>query len=247
VIRLAHVIPVARAALLDLVRRRDVAVAGIFTAALLALLAGARAVGLENPATGTLLLNLGLTLAVGAAHLMTLLLGARQFPEELENRTLYPLLARPVRRAEVLAGKWIACVLAGTGLYAVLTLAVLALAPRLEFYDHRTGFQMVALQIPALMTVAAWAMLLSLLLPKGPAVLIAGVMTFASGALLRLAAAFWLVRLLPDVSKLDLALRYTDGIGPLPVSDVILLAGGAAIWILLGLAAAAQLFAGKRL
>lgn len=246
-IQIAHAMPVARAALLDLGRRHDLAVAGIFLFLLGLLLAAARVVGLENPATGTFLMNLSLTLVVGLAQAMTLWLAARQFPEELENRTLYPLLARPIRRAEVLVGKWMACSLAGIGLYAAMTLVVWVLAPHLEPYDEWTGAQMVALQVPVLMTVAAWSMALSLLLPKGPAILVAGVFVFAVGPLARLGDVFWLVRLLPDVSRLDLVLRYTDGIGPLSAREGILLATSALIWTLLGLTAGAHLFARKKL
>jgi len=247
VIRLSPAISVARAALLDLARRRDLAVAGIFMAAMLLLLAVARGIGIEDPATGTFLLNLGLSSAAGLAWIMVLLLAARQFPEELENRTLYPLLARPVHRAEVLAGKWIACALAGMGLYAAMTLPVLLLAPRLESYDNLTALQMVALQGPALMAIAAWSMAFSLLLPKGPALLVSGALVFAAGPLRRFGEDAFPLWLLPDVSRLDLVLRYTDGIGPLPALDVARLVVCALVWTLLGLSAGAWLFGRKKL
>ena len=37
---------------------------------------------------------------------------ARQIPAERENRTIFPLLAKPVTRAQVVAGKFLGCWLA---------------------------------------------------------------------------------------------------------------------------------------
>ena len=246
-IRWAHVGSVARAALLDLRRRRDFAVAGGLLGVLALLLAGGRAMGVEDPATGTFLLNLGLSLAAGTAQVLTLLLAARQFPEEVENRTLYPLLARPVGRTEILLGKWGGCLLAGAGMYAVMVLAVFLLVPRLEFYDPRTGVQMVVLQGLGLATVASWSMAISLVLPRGPAMLVSGVLVFAAGPVMRWGSGICPVRLLPEPARLNLVLRYTDGMGPLSLGELLLLVASAALWILLGLAAGSWLLRRKAL
>ena len=240
-------IPLARAALLDMVRRRDIAVAGIFLFALLAFLAAARAVGIETPATGTFLLNMSLDLVAMLTQLVTLVLAARQFPEEFENRTIYPLLARPVRRAEVVVGKWMACAAAGMALYLAMVLAVWLLAPRMEFYDGRTFLQTIFLQGFVLATMAAWSMALSLVLPKGPAILVSGFLVLGAGPLTRLVGDGWLDRWVPDLSKLNLTLRYTDGVGPLPADELTLLALGALIWVALGLVSGLYLFERKNL
>jgi len=240
-------ISLARAALLDMVRRKDLAVAGLFLFAWLAFLAAARTVGVENPATGTFLLNLSLDGVALLAQIVTLVLAARQFPEELENRTIYPLMARPVRRADVLVGKWMACSVAGMTLYAGMVLAVLALAPRMEFYDGWTYLQAIVLQGFVLATVAAWSMALSLGLPKGPAILVSVFLVFVVGPLIRLGGVGGLGRWVPDLTKLNLTLRYTDGIGPLPALDWVLLATGALIWMGLGLMAGIFLLERKNL
>ena len=246
-IRWAHVEPVVRAGLLDLRRRRDFAVAGGLLGALVLLLAGGRVMGVEDPATGTFLLNLGLSLAAGAAQVLTLVLAARPFPEEMENRTLYPLLARPVGRTEILLGKWGCCLLAGVGMYAVLTGAVFLLAPRMEFYDPRTGVQMVALQGLALATVASWTMAISLVLPRGLALLVSGGVAFAAGPVMRWGGGICPVRLLPEPARLNLVLRYTDGMGSLSLGELSRLAAGAGLWIVLGLAAGSWLLRRKSL
>ena len=240
-------IAVARAALLDMVRLKDLAVAGIFLIALLAFLAVARSGGIEHPATGTFLLNMAMDLVALVAQISTLALAARLFPDEIENRTIYPLLARPVRRADVLVGKWMACAAAGMALYGAMVLAVLALAPRMEFYDGGTCVQTIVLQGFALATVAAWSMAISLGLPRGAAILVSGFLAFGAGPLARLGGGVWLGRWVPDLGKLNLTLRYTDGIGPLPAVDLAMLGIGAGIWIALGLAAGMYLFERKNL
>lgn len=246
-IRWTQVEAVVRAGLLDLRRRRDFAVAGGLLGALVLLLAGGRAMGVADPATGTFLLNLGLSLAAGTAQVLTLVLAARPFPEELENRTLYPLLARSVDRTEILLGKWGCGLLAGVGMYAVLTGAVFVLAPRMEFYDPRTGVQMVVLQGLALATVASWSMAFSLVLPRGPALLVSGVLAFAAGPVMRWGSGICPVRLLPEPARLNLVLRYTDGMGPLSPGELMRLAAAAGLWIVLGLAAGSWLLRRKAL
>ena len=245
--RAGHVGAVARAALLDMVRRRDLAVAGMFLGALLAFLSAARVVGVEDPATGTFLLNLAMDLVALVAQVATLLLAARQFPEEMENRTIHPLLARPVGRGEVVAGKWAACAVAGVALYGAMAGAVLALAPRMESYDGGTCAQAIVLQGFLLAAVAAWAMAISLALPRGLAILVAGVGVWGVGLLARWGGGEGIWRWAPDLTRLDLTLRYTDGVGPLPALDWVFLAGGAAVWILLGLTAGMWLFGRKPL
>lgn len=231
---------IARATLLESLRRRDLTVLAIGMTLLLAFLGAARWVGLEQPAVGTFLLNLSLTLVLVSAHLITLLISARQLPEELEQRTLYPLLARPIRRMDVLLGKWIACACMGIGLCAALLTPVLILVPQLEFYDHRTLIQLVALQVPALMLTAAIPQCLVLILPRGLALFGSLLIVFGADYWVRFGPRFPLIYLIPNPARLNLALRYTDGIGPLSAGQWTILFWAALLWTfgLLGLAVA---------
>jgi ABC-type transport system involved in multi-copper enzyme maturation permease subunit len=236
------VLVIARASWLELVRRKDLAVAGMFLMGLLLLLGAARLVGFEHAAAGTLLLNLSLTVVTAMAQIMTLVMAARQFPEELEQRTLHPLLARPVRRAEVVLGKWAACALAGLAIFALMNACVLPLTPRMEDYHTATLAQHLLLQVPALTTIAALSLMLTLLWPKGIAVLVASLLTFGIGPVLRRLDGAWLGMLWPDPGRLNLILRYTDGIGPLPALDATLLLLSGFLWTLGLLWAAITLF-----
>lgn len=54
-----------------------------------------------------------------ATALTVIVLAARQLPREFENRTIYPLLAKPISRFTFLAGKLLGVMLAGCFCYAL--------------------------------------------------------------------------------------------------------------------------------
>ncbi len=222
--------PIIRATLLEAVRRREMGVVLILMGAMLALLLAARVVGLERPAAGTLLLNLGLTLTVMAAHLVTLLVAARQLPQEMEQRTLYPLLARPIARHVMVGAKWAAAAVVGTGFFYLFVLPVWWLVPRLECYDSRTLVQLLVLQPPALMLTAAIAILTSVYLPRALAVTVALLVVFGTDYIVRWATRWPVLVWIPNPMRLNLVLRYTDGIGPLSSVEFAALATWTLLW-----------------
>lgn len=210
-----------RASLLSFVRQRVVQVPFILMAlfSLFALAIGR--IGIESPAAGTFLLNLGLSAAWLAGHLLALLLAVRQWPEEIEHRTLYPLLARPVDRALLLAGKWLACALAGTLATSAFMLLAWFATPHLEPCHPVLWIQQLVLLPFSIAMLCALAMWMSLWMPRGVAVL-AGILMLLAGAIPgkiagRIAAPWleWLVLYLPDVARLNLVTRYTDGVAAL--------------------------------
>jgi len=237
-----HILLIARAAGLEMLRRRDLAVLGLFAIILLGFLAIARAVGFDNPATGTLVLNLSLTLVAALAQVMALVTAARQMPDEFENRTIYPLLARPVHRVDILVGKWLAATVTGIGVVTVLGLPAWLLVPRLEPYHAETLMQLAILQPAAVAVVAAGGLASTLLLPRLPALFAAATILFGSGHLLRVARGWRLLYILPDPGRLNLVLRYTDGAAPLPAAAFGWLLIYAALWTVLLLGAAGFLF-----
>lgn len=102
---------VARVVLLEMLRRKDFYVLFILTALITALMGS---LSFFNDKTVVRYLKeicllliwiSSLVLATGAA--------ARQIPSERENRTIFPLLAKPITRTELLLGKfwgcWLAC------------------------------------------------------------------------------------------------------------------------------------------
>ncbi len=238
----AAIWPIVRATVLEAARRKDIAVLAIFMVALLFVLGSARVVGLERPAAGTFLLNLSLTLIIGGAHLVTLLVAARQIPDEIEQRTLYPLLARPIRRSDVLIGKWLAAFLLGLLLMFCLFVPVWLLVPRLEHYETGTLIQLLTLQPLALMATAAVPLFLTLCLPRGLAMALALLIVIGADYLVRFVDGFPLIWLLPNPSRLNLVLRYTDGIAPLAWGSWAVLACAALLWTVSLLFMAKHLF-----
>ncbi len=238
---------IARFSLLELLRRKDLAVLGLFAGISIVFLGLARVVGFETPSAATFTLNLALTLVTGLAHLMTLLMAARQLPDELERRTLFLLLARPVTRAEIFLGKSLAAWGTGLVLYFSLLLPVLILVPRLEPFEAGTFWQMLALIPPGLAITAALGMCLSLLVPKNMAIAFGAALLFGANTLGSWRGVGTLLHFLPVPSKLDLTLRYTDGALPLSGSAMALSVAYALIWSILLLGFSMKLFSRRPL
>ena len=244
---------IGRGVFIELIRRKDVYVLLFLMCVFLIGVLAIRTVGIEQAATGTFLLNLGMSLAFYSAHILTLLLMARQIPTEIENRTLYPLLAKPVDRDEVLLAKWLACAVCGILVLTALMLLGWLPVPRMEEYHPGTGAQMLTLLPLSLALLAGVTLCLSLVTPKGVTVVLAGGLFFAGPQLIALAQraasgsglgqpVAWLSGYLPDFSKLNLITRYTDGIAPLGTGEFIGLVAYGALFTAVSLAISASLF-----
>lgn len=217
---------VMRGVWLEALRRKDLYVLLFLMMVFLLGVGVTRIVGVQDASTGTFLLNLGLTIGSICAHILTLLLAARQLPDEIDNRTLHPMLARPVTRAQVLLGKWLACTLAGVGMTLLLNGAAWLSVPHLEAYPMPTLFQHLLLQPVSLGLLAAFALGFSILLPRGAGLVILGVWFLAGSTLKSLLESQIPSRLqsivqvallyLPNFQQFNLITRFTDGVAPWP-------------------------------
>lgn len=244
---------VGRGIWIELVRRKDLYVLGMLMGIFALGVLAAMIVGIEEASTANFLLNLGLSLAYYCAHILALTLMARQIPDELENRTVYPLLAKPIAREWYLAGKWGAVTLGGFASFLVLGLMGWLPVPRMETYSTVMLLQTLTLIFVSLALLASLALVLSLLMPKGLTVVVVGLL-FAAGhqivGFVRLrfsgspleGAAQWALAYLPDFSKLNTITRYTDGIGPLSAGEFLGLVAHGAVLTGLALALAVALF-----
>ena len=151
---------------LETIRRKDFYVLAILVGIFALGVTIARFVGIENAATATFLLNLGITFAFLSATILTLLTSARHVPDEMEARTLYPLLAKPLTRFEYLTGKWIACT--GVGVVSMLALFLVAYlpVPKKDDFDTLLLGQALLLKALSLGMLAALGILFSLFAPK---------------------------------------------------------------------------------
>jgi len=102
---------IAKGVWLEAIRRRDIYVIVALGCLLIVALARIRFFGLDS--LSKFYRETALTLMSMATALTVIVLAARQLPREFSARTIYPLLARPVRRATFLVGKLLGVVGAG--------------------------------------------------------------------------------------------------------------------------------------
>jgi ABC-type transport system involved in multi-copper enzyme maturation permease subunit len=129
---------IARVVLLEMVRRKDFYVLFILTALLTVILG---AMNFFNEAGIVRYLKEVCLLLVWLASLVFAVLpAARQLPAERESRTIFPLLAKPVTRAQVILGKflgcWLACGVALAVFYIFLGIVVGARAQQWPVGDY---------------------------------------------------------------------------------------------------------------
>jgi ABC-type transport system involved in multi-copper enzyme maturation permease subunit len=179
--RLRAVSAVATLAILDALRRKDLYVMAILCGLVIAagwLLSCVGVWGLQ-----TFLKDVTFMAVNYCSILLCILLAARQVPEEISRRTLYPLLARPIGRGELLLGKflgtlamsWVALLMAaGVALLSLVSLRC-PLGP--------VVVQWLILRALSLAPIAALSICLSLFLTPSAAVLVGALLTFGSATL----------------------------------------------------------------
>lgn len=215
-----------RAIAIETIRRKEFYVILILSLFYMMGIVTAAFVGIESQGTMMFLLNLGISFAYIAAHVLTLLTAARQIPFEVENRTIYPLLAKPLSRRDYILGKWAATTATGVASFAILfTLSWLPwfLFPNRPELHGGLLVQSLVANVLSLSLMAALALMLSLVVPQGVNITLLGLFFFFGSTLLRFieartlhttwhGLAEWMTAYLPNFGHLGLFTRYTDGI-----------------------------------
>lgn len=244
---------VGRGVFLETIRRNEFYVLLILTLLFVIAAVVVAFVGIENASTGTFLLNFGMMFAYFSAHIMALLTTARQVPNEIETRQIYPMLAKPLARGHYLVGKWIASWASGAGALAILMALGWGAAPKPETYHAGLLAQALVLHAVSIAMLAAAALLLSLLAPQGVNLVLCALLFMAgekaAGFVVARAAgtgvegiARWIGAYVPDFTKLNLVTRYTDGIGPISAMEFLGLVAYGGIFVAACLAAATAIF-----
>ena len=247
---------VARSVWLEILRREEHSAIFILMGLYLLLAIGARLTGGTRPEAVALMLNMGLWLSAALAAVLILVNGARLIPNEIEARTLYPLLAKPIRRHEVVLGKIIATTVAGWAvfvLFILLTTLTWTAAFPLPGQDLLMFGQAVLLQALALLMLCSLTVLSSLLLPKAVTILLVGFLYFGGTPTLNIVrSAFretaifpvvdWVLWYVPDFSRLCLLQRFTDGASPLVFLEWLALLGYGAVFSIVFLALSTFIF-----
>lgn len=215
---------IMRGVYIEMVRRREFYVLLLLMALFVFGVIVVNLVGIENAATATFLLNLGMSFSCIAVHILVLLTAARQLPSEMETRSLYPLLAKPLLRSQYILGKWLAVAATGFAVLILLLLCAWIPVPKLQSYNSTLLEQMVVLQGVSLAMIAALALLFSLFLPKGVNIALT-VLLYLGGdriaGLIRSQAGKhgfvnWISYYIPNFADLNLVTRYTDGVSAVP-------------------------------
>jgi ABC-type transport system involved in multi-copper enzyme maturation permease subunit len=127
---------------LEVLRRKDLYVLIILLGALLVALVSLNIFGLGG--TVRYVQDLGLLMAWLFGWILAVNVSSRQLPQEETRGTIFPLLAKPVNRMELVLGKWLGSwtivVVATMMFYGLLVLVVLAKGGRFDTITLIEGF-----------------------------------------------------------------------------------------------------------
>lgn len=173
----------ARGVLLESLRRKDLWVVAILGFVIL-ISAGAIGFfgfsGLESFAK-----DLAATVLGAFSTIIAVVTTVRLIPEEIKNRTLYPLISRPITRFDLIFGKFIGAVLVSWISFALLAgLTALALLMfKVQF--EAAMLQYVVAKLMGLVLVCGFTLMLSLLMTPSAAVTMSFVLLFGSNMIIQ--------------------------------------------------------------
>jgi len=174
---------IARGVLLESIRRKDLWVVAIL-GFIIILAAGALGFfgikGLEIFAK-----DLAVTVVGVFSTILAILTASRLLPEEIRNRTLYPLLSRPISRFDLLMGKLLGAVVGSwVGFLCLAALTALALATFHVQFEW-VMLQYVVVKMLGLVVLCTVTLALSAYLTPQAAATISFVLAFGSSIVVR--------------------------------------------------------------
>ena len=156
------VLAVAGVVIKELYRRKDFYVLFVMTAVITLMMASVRFFNDNNIVR--YLKDICLLLIWVSALVIAIVTTARQLPAEKENRTIFPLLAKPVSRGQVIVGKFLGCWLAcGIALAVFYFFFMVVCGSREHYWPLALYFKGFWLQWVMLGIVASLALLGSLI------------------------------------------------------------------------------------
>jgi Cu-processing system permease protein len=181
---------IARSVLLEAVRRKDIYIIVVLCCSLIGVVMAVDFFGLAG--LDKFYREIALKLMGTSTAIAVILLASRQLPREFEQKTIYPLLARPIGRATFLLGKGL-----GVGGAAVFCLA-LFMSVYLMGILHLGGpvgwalfLQHLYLQMLQMLLLTAACFLLSLLFSRDAALTLALLLYLAADVISHVALAIY--------------------------------------------------------
>ena len=213
--------------LLEAIRRKDIYVMLILSGLIIVMTGLFNAFGVAE--LRKFMTDVSLSIINVFTIIITVLVSARQLPYEIEHRTLYPMLAKPIGRFQFLVGKF-------TGIMAMATITLLiffavAALVFVAFGIPLKGafFQSVYFRWMSLFVISSMTLFLSLIFTHAANVTIClllcmGASTFARAIVLihnsvgpwqqkLITAAYWIF---PHLDVFDLSRRVVQGWPPVP-------------------------------
>lgn len=245
-----RILTIARVVWLEMLRRKDLYVLSILLVAMVLYLISIDVFG-ETKAF-RYVAEIGFSLTWFFSWVLTIGLASRQLPSEERAGTVFPLLAKPVTRMELIAGKWVGswlAALSATMIFYLVTLVVVSV--RGGEVDVGTSLQAFALHACMLGVLSSLAIALSTRLSQAAATtlcyMLAGIFfvlvpripeslaTEQGFSDVIVSAAYFG---LPNFELFDMRRRMVHGWGPAPWVAFAASVGYAAVWcsVLLGLA-----------
>ncbi len=218
---------IGRASLLEAVRRKDIYVMLILSGIIIVVTGIFNAFGV--PELHKFMMDVSLSIINIFTIIIAVIVSARQLPYELEHRTLYPMLAKPVGRFQFLLGKLAGIMEMATA--ALLMFMIVAGAVFLMFGIPLRGifFQYIYLKWISLFLVCSMTLCLSLIFTHAANVTISLLICFGASIFTRtviivhdslvpwqqklIAAAYWIF---PHLDLFDLSKRVIHGWVPVP-------------------------------
>ena len=102
---MANIHTIAQTVWLEMLRRKDIYVILTLQAFFTFLLTTVDAFGSDVPSS--YIMDIGLMLAFVLSFAMSIIMGARQIPNEIRSGTIFSVLTKPIGRFEFLFGKWL--------------------------------------------------------------------------------------------------------------------------------------------
>lgn len=182
-----RVLTMAWVGLVEIVRRKDLYVLLVLLVALLLVLMTVNVFSLG--AVARYVADVGLLFVWLFSIVLAVSMAGRQLPQEEARGTIYPLLAKPLSRGQLIAGKWLGAWLASAAATVLFYVFVFGLV-RLRgwVFSERCALQAVLLHVMLLGCITALAIALSTRMSYGAA---------ASVAYLAIGASFFLAPQVP--------------------------------------------------
>ena len=218
---------IGRASMLEAVRRKDIYVMLILSGIIIVVTGIFNAFGV--PELKKFMIDVSLNIINIFTIIIAVLVSARQLPYELEHRTLYPMLAKPVGRFQFLLGKFVGIMAMSTA--ALLVFSAVAGVVFVMFGIPLTSslFQYIYLRWASFFVICSMTLCLSLVLTHAANVTISLLICVGSSMFTRtviivhdslglwqqklITAAYWIF---PHLDLFDLSKRVIHGWLPAP-------------------------------